>query len=139
MALECDVIVTCTTSRHAFLEASMVGQGTFVAAVGADSPEKSEVAPDLMAKALVVADALDQCAVMGDLHHAIEAGAMDRAGVHAELGALVAGRKEGRTSNEQITLFDSTGTGLLDAASAAFIFERASRTAGFPSIALAAA
>ncbi len=53
-----DVIVTCTTSREAFLDLGMVRSGTFVAAVGADSPEKSEIAPALMASARVVADVL---------------------------------------------------------------------------------
>lgn len=133
---ESDVIVTCTTARRAFLKASFVRPGTFVAAVGADSPEKSEIEPALMAKALVIADVLDQCAAMGDLRHAIAAGAIDRRAVHAELAELVAERKRGRTSDGQITLFDSTGTALQDVASAAVIYERACRTPGLRSIAL---
>ena len=72
-ALASDIIVTCTTSRQAFLDPRMVRAGTFVAAVGADSPEKSEIAPALMASAKVVADVLDQCVAMGDLRHAIAA------------------------------------------------------------------
>jgi alanine dehydrogenase len=138
-AQESDVIVTCTTARAPFLDAPQVRPGTFVAAVGADSPEKSEIHPALMAKALVVADVLDQCAVMGDLHHAIRAGLMDRGAVHAELAELVTGRKPGRTSEDQITLFDSTGTALQDVASAACIYERARRTPGLMSVALGAA
>lgn len=137
-AREADAIVTCTTSRAPFLTAEMVRPGTFVAAVGADSPDKSEIEPGLMAKALVVADILDQCAVMGDLRHAIEAGAMERSDVHAELGELVTGRKAGRTADEQITLFDSTGTALQDVAAAALIYERALER-DFPSVALGAA
>ena len=97
----------------------MVRAGTFVAAVGADSPEKSEIAPALMASAKVVADVLDQCVVMGDLQHAIAAGAMTREAVHAELAELVSGGKPGRTSADEIILFDSTGTGLQDVAAAA--------------------
>jgi len=125
-----DVIVACTTARVPYLGARHVKPGTFVAAVGADSPEKSEIEPALMAGALVVADVLDQCAVMGDLHQAIAAGVMDRRAVHAELAELVRGQKPGRTSEEQITLFDSTGTALQDVASAASIYERARRTPG---------
>jgi alanine dehydrogenase len=136
---ESDVIVTCTTSRDPFLDASFVRPGTFVAAVGADSPDKSEVDPRLMAKALVVADILDQCAVMGDLRLAIASGLMASRDVHAELGDLVAGRKPGRTSDAQITLFDSTGTALQDVAAAAFLYERAAKTTGFASVALGAA
>ncbi|MEA3045188.1 MAG: hypothetical protein QOH47_3026 [Sphingomonadales bacterium] len=136
-ALEADVIVTCTTARSPFLGPSQVRPGTFVAAVGADSPDKSEIEPALMASALVVADRLDQCAAMGDLHHALAAG-MERRNVHAELADLVTGRKPGRTMQHQITLFDSTGTALQDVASAARIYERALGRA-FPAIALGAA
>jgi ornithine cyclodeaminase/alanine dehydrogenase-like protein (mu-crystallin family) len=76
---------------------------------------------------------------MRDLHLAIAAGLMARADVHGELGELVAGRKPGRTSPEQIIVFDSTGTGLQDAAAAALLYERAGRLDGLRSIALAAA
>jgi ornithine cyclodeaminase/alanine dehydrogenase-like protein (mu-crystallin family) len=119
-----DVIVTCTTATTAFLGASHVGPGCFVAAVGADSPHKSEIEPGLMESALVVADVLEQCAVMGDLHHAFAAG-LDRERVHAELAELVSGRKPGRTADDQIALFDSTGSALLDVAAAAMVYERA--------------
>jgi ornithine cyclodeaminase/alanine dehydrogenase-like protein (mu-crystallin family) len=133
-----DIIVTCTTSRQPFLDLGMVRAGTFVAAVGADSPEKSEIAPALMAGGKVVADVLDQCIAMGDLHHAIAAGAMTPGAVHAELAALVGGARPGRTSAEEITLFDSTGTGLQDVAAAAMIYERALAAGDWLSVALAA-
>lgn len=134
-----DVIVTCTTARTPFLEARFVRPGTFVAAVGADSPEKCEVEPALMRRALVVADSLDQCAAMGDLHHAIAAGVIDRGDVHAELSELVGGSKEGRRDDEQITLFDSTGTALQDVAAAALIYRRAIETGSSKSVRLGAA
>ncbi len=120
-----DVIVTCTTARSPFLEASFVRPGSFVAAIGADSPEKSEVHPELMRRSMVIADVLDQCAMMGDLHHAIAAGVMTRAGVHAELAELVSGAKRGRVDEASITLFDSTGTALQDVAAAAAIYRKA--------------
>ena len=115
----------------------MVRHGTFVAAVGADSPEKSEIAPQLLASATVVADVLDQCAAMGDLRHAIAAGTMKREAVHGELAELVRGTKAGRTSAGEITLFDSTGTGLQDVAAAAAIYERAAANGHSRRIALA--
>lgn len=137
-ALASDIIVTCTTSRRPFLDREMVRAGTFVAAVGADSPEKSEIGPALMAGAKVVADVLDQCVAMGDLHHAIAAGAMAPGAVHAELAGLVGGARPGRTSADEITIFDSTGTGLQDVAAAAMIYERAAAAGDRPSVALAA-
>ena len=134
----CDVIVACTTARSPYLGPGAVRPGSFVAAVGADSPDKSEVEPELMRNALVVADVLAQCAAMGDLRHALAAGAMRREDVHAELHELVAGTKAGRTSEDQVTLFDSTGTAVQDVAAAALIYERACRSAGFAAVDLAA-
>jgi ornithine cyclodeaminase/alanine dehydrogenase-like protein (mu-crystallin family) len=120
-----EVIVTCTTTSQPFLTPDHVSPGTFIAAVGADYPTKNEIAPGLMAQATVVADILAQCAGMGDLRHAIAAGAMSAEDVHAELAEVVTGRKPGRTSAAEITLFDSTGTAIQDVASAAVIYERA--------------
>jgi len=122
---ESDVCVTCTPSRKPILLRTHVRPGTFVAAVGADSPDKQELAPDLMAAGVVVTDVLEQCAVMGDLHHALAAGAMSRAAVRAELHELVSGRKPGRRSADEITIFDSTGTALEDVAAAAVVYEQA--------------
>ena len=102
-----------------------VRPGTFVAAVGADSADKQELDPQLMAAAAVVADALEQCAAIGDLHHALEAGAMSLGDVRAELAELVAGAKTGRRSSDEITIFDSTGTALQDVAAAAIVYEKA--------------
>jgi alanine dehydrogenase len=122
-----DICVTCTTSRQPMLGSDDVSPGTFIAAVGADNPQKQELHPSLMARSKVVCDILEQCAVIGDLHHALGAGVMTRANVHAELGEIVAGRKPGRESQEEITIFDSTGMALQDVAAAAFLFEKAER------------
>ena len=122
---DCDVCVTCTPSRKAFLFRPDVRPGTFVAAVGADNGDKQEIDPQLMAASVVVTDVLDQCATIGDLHHALVAGAMTRDAVHAELADVVAGRKPGRRSRDEVTLFDSTGTALQDVAAAAVVYEKA--------------
>lgn len=122
---EADVIVTCTTSRRPFLEPRHVRPGTFVAAVGADSPDKSEIAPELMASARVVCDCVGQALHMGDLRHAVAAGAMTGSDVAGDLAGLVSGRIEGRRRADQITLFDSTGMGLQDVAAAAAVYLRA--------------
>jgi len=120
-----DVCVTCTPSRRPFLEREHVRPGTFVAAVGADSPDKQELHPALMAAGTVVVDVLDQCASIGDLHHALDAGVLTRDDVHAELADIVTARKPGRRSRDEITIFDSTGTALEDVAAAAVVYERA--------------
>ena len=120
-----DVVVTCTPSRRPLLSAADVPTGCFVAAVGADSEDKQELAPDLLARSVVVVDVLEQCARIGDLHHALAAGAMRREDVHAELADVVSGRRPGPRSADEITVFDSTGTALEDVAAAALVYERA--------------
>ena len=122
---ESDVCVTCTPSRQPLLMKGDVRPGTFVAGVGADNPLKQELDPRLMASAKIVVDILEQCAGIGDLHHALEAGAVTRADVYAELGEIVAGRKPGRASGEEVIIFDSTGTALQDVAAAAVVYEKA--------------
>jgi ornithine cyclodeaminase/alanine dehydrogenase-like protein (mu-crystallin family) len=127
--LAADVIVTSTTARVPFLGPGDVRSGTFVAAVGADSPEKSELEPGLMRCASVFVDVREQCLAMGDLRHAIAAGAVTPEAVRADLAELVAGRRPGRTGTDEITVFDSTGTALEDVAAAVAVYERA-RSAG---------
>lgn len=122
---ESDVVVTCTPSRAPLLAAAQVPPGCFVAGVGADSEEKQELAPDLLARAKVVVDVLDPCARIGDLHHALAAGAMRREDVHAELAEVVSGRKAGRRGADEVIVFDSTGTALEDVAAAALVYQRA--------------
>jgi len=124
-ARDCDVIVTCTSSRRAFLTPDHVRPGTFVAAVGADNSDKQEIDPALFPRSLVVVDSLEQAAEIGDLHHALTAGTFARERVHASLAEIVAGRKPGRRSADEIILFDSTGLGLYDVAAAARLYERA--------------
>jgi len=123
-----DVCVTCTPSQQYFLKEEDVAPGTFIAAVGADSAGKQELDPALLASNKVVVDILEQCATIGELHHALEAGLMKKENVHAELGEIVAGKKAGRTSKEEITIFDSTGMALQDAAAAAIVYEKAMQT-----------
>jgi ornithine cyclodeaminase/alanine dehydrogenase-like protein (mu-crystallin family) len=122
---ETDVCVTCTPSRRPFLMREYVLAGTFVAAVGADNPLKQELDPQLLAANKVVVDVLEQCVAIGDLHHAIAEGIMSKSDVYAELGAIVARRTPGRTSTEEIIIFDSTGTALQDVAAASIVYQKA--------------
>ena len=124
-ARESDVCVTCTPARGFFLRRSDLLPGAFLAAVGADNPEKQEVEPALLAGSTVVCDLVEQCAAIGDLHHAVAVGAMTAAQVHAELAEVVAGKKPGRRSAEEIIIFDSTGMALEDVAAAARVYEKA--------------
>ena len=120
-----DLIATCTPSNKYFLGRESVRAGTFIAAVGADNETKQELDPSLLAENTTIVDVLDQSASIGELHHALEAGLMARSDVRAELGEVVAGIKPGRTSADEIIVFDSTGMALQDVIAAVMVYERA--------------
>ena len=117
---EADVLVTATPSREPLVRAEWLRPGQHVTAVGSDSPGKHELDPACLGRAdLVVVDRLTQCAAFGELRQGIESGTFGADRVHGELGAVVAGAKSGRASDEQITLVDLTGVGFQDTAIAA--------------------
>jgi ornithine cyclodeaminase/alanine dehydrogenase-like protein (mu-crystallin family) len=120
-----DIVVTCTPSRAPLLHRVDVAPGAFVAAVGADDEHKQELEPVLMAAGTLVVDSLEQCATIGDLHHALAAGAVSRDRVHAELAQVVAGQRPGRQTADEITIFDSTGVAIEDVAAAVAVYEKA--------------
>jgi len=122
-----DICITCTTSKSPILADDLELKGCFVAAVGADNPEKHEIAPALMRRARVLVDDIEACASGGDLNHALRAGAMSKDQVHADLADLAAGRKPGRMSEEELVVFDSTGSGVQDVAAAWIAYREASR------------
>jgi alanine dehydrogenase len=120
-----DICITCTTSREFFVHKEDVPPGIFIAAVGADDENKQEIEPALMASATVIADSSEQCCAIGDVHHAIAQGLMRKEDIYAELSEIVAGQKPGRTSEEEIIIFDSTGIAIEDAVAAALVYEKA--------------
>jgi alanine dehydrogenase len=120
-----DIWVTCTPSRRWFVGRDHIAPGALVLAVGADNEDKQEIEPALLAGSTVVVDVLEQCASIGDLHHALHAGVMRREDVHAELADVVAGRRPGRRRADEVIVFDSTGTALQDVAAARLVYRRA--------------
>jgi ornithine cyclodeaminase/alanine dehydrogenase-like protein (mu-crystallin family) len=120
-----DIVVTCTTAQEPIVHQGDLRPGAFLAAVGADNPDKHEIDPMLLASATVVADVLDQSSTMGDVAHAITAGLLTRDDVYGELGEIVCRRKPGRRAAEEIIVFDSTGMALQDVAASALVYQRA--------------
>lgn len=118
------ICVTCTISKDFFIKAKDVPPGLFISAIGADSPGKQEIDPELLLKHKVVADILHQCVNVGELQHAIALG-MPPENVHAELADVICGNKPGRTSDDEIIIFDSTGTALQDVAAAVAVYKKA--------------
>jgi len=127
VAAVCGLIITTTPSTEPLLQAADIRPGTHITAIGSDTTEKQELAADVLALAdVVVADSLEQCHTRGEIAQAVAAGAIaeDKA---IELGVLLAGEAVGRTSAEQITVFDSTGVAVQDIAIATAIVEGAQR------------
>ncbi|MCX6630272.1 MAG: ornithine cyclodeaminase family protein [Candidatus Solibacter sp.] len=120
-----DVCVTCTPAKKALLAPGDVPPGMFIAAVGADSPDKQELDARLLPAASVFGDLLDQCAAVGEFHHGIVQGLVRREDFRGELGALITGAVRGRTAAEEITIYDSTGTAIQDAAAAIAAYRKA--------------
>lgn len=127
-----DIVVTTTPSKAPLIEVDWLHPGLHVTAMGSDADYKNELAPGVLAAAdLYVPDRLAQCAVLGELHHAITAGAVPADAAFPELGQIVAGLAPGRGGEDQITVCDLTGTGVQDTAIAAFARRRAeARAAG---------
>jgi ornithine cyclodeaminase len=122
-----DVVITATPSRQPVVLDAWVQPGMHVTAIGSDVPGKCELEPAILARARVVADSLRQCLTQGEIHHAVEAGAIGAGDVHAELGEVAAGLRPGRGAEDEITVADLTGVGVLDAAVSSVVVERAGR------------
>jgi ectoine utilization protein EutC len=115
--VDSDLVITTTPSRSPILRAEWLRPGTHVTAVGADGPDKRELESAVLARAdKVVADRLEQCLRLGEIHHAVADGTLSAAAIHGELGAIAAGLLSGRSSNDEITVADLTGVGVQDAA-----------------------
>ncbi len=123
-----DLLITVTPVHDPLVHANWIEPGMHITAVGADGPDKQELEVDILRKAdKVVADRLEQCLRLGEIHHAVEAGVLRKEDVYAELGDLAAGKKPGRRSDQEITVADLTGVGIQDAAVANRVVEDALR------------
>jgi len=124
-ALAADTIVTVTPGQEILLPAGSLRPGQHVSLMGADGPGKAEIAVDEIRRARVFCDEWEQASHGGELAAAVEAGAITRGDV-TELGAVLTGKASGRRSDDEITVFDSTGLAIQDLAVAIAAYERAS-------------
>jgi ornithine cyclodeaminase len=124
-----DIIVSATSSRQPLVRVEWIAAGTHVTAVGSDQPDKQELEPHVLACAdVLVADSRPQCLRLGEIHHAVAAGAIGAQDIDAELGEITAGLKPGRRGADEITVCDLTGIGVQDVAAANVILDRARST-----------
>ncbi|MER8646415.1 ectoine utilization protein EutC [Mesorhizobium sp. M1252] len=120
------VIITTTPTNRPLLKAQWLEPGQHITAMGSDAEHKNEIEPQAVARAdLYVADSLAQTRHLGELHHALEAGAVGQDAQFFELGHIVANLIDGRTSDTQVTMADLTGTGVQDTAIANLAYARA--------------
>ena len=122
-----DVVVTTTPSRQPLVREEWVSEGTHLNAIGADAPGKQELDPGLLRKARVVVDDLEQALHSGEINVPLSRGLLRREDLYGELGEIVAGKKPGRSSPREITLFDSTGLAIQDVAVAWLAYRKALR------------
>ncbi|MHA2391740.1 MAG: ornithine cyclodeaminase family protein [Promethearchaeota archaeon] len=123
---EADIIVTTTPSKDPLVMNDWVKEGVHINAIGADAPGKQELDPSIIQRAdKVVVDSLAQCKVIGEIQHALTEGLISENDVYAEIGQILTGEKKGRESNEEITLFDSTGLSAQDIAAANIVLKQA--------------
>lgn len=123
----CDIVCTLTPSRRPILMREMIPPGTHLNAMGADAPGKQELEPAILADARLFVDDPAQAAESGEVNVPLHAGELRREQIAGTLGEVVAGLKEGRRANEQITVFDSTGLAVQDVAVARLVTEAALR------------
>ena len=121
-----DIICTATTSSQAIFDDNDVKSGTHISAIGAYTPAMQELPIETVARARIVVDSyatvMDEA---GDIVKAINAGAIKESDIHAELGEIISGRKPGRNTQHEVTLFKSVGNAVQDAAAAQLALKNA--------------
>jgi len=123
---ESEVVVTTTPSKQSYLKSEWLHPGLHITAMGADAEGKQELYAESLGRAdLLVCDRRSQSFRLGEFHHGLEAGILKSQNDAVELGEITAGRKAGRTSDEQITICDLTGTGMQDTVIATLAHQKA--------------
>jgi alanine dehydrogenase len=120
-----DVVVTTTHAREAIVKDEWLSPGAHIAALGADLEGKQELDPAILQRARIFVDDIRQCRTDGEINVPLSDGLLAEDDVAGEIGKVITGDLEGRESDEQITVFDSTGIALQDSATVPLEYERA--------------
>ncbi len=123
-----DIVCTATTSKFPVFDDEWIGFGTHINAVGSYEPDVREVPGQTVGRAMIVVDRIEAALEeAGDLIMAMDEGMVGSDGIHAELGEVLDGRKQGRRCAEEVTLFKSVGVAVQDLAAASLAFDNAVR------------
>ena len=120
-----DVVVTVTPARGPIVMDDWIAPGTHIAAIGADKGGDQELDPKILRRARIFVDDIRQCRTDGEINVPLRQGLIKESDIAGEIGEVITGRKPGRTSDSEITLFDSTGIALQDSATVPLEYERA--------------
>jgi alanine dehydrogenase len=120
-----DVVVTGTHARGGIVEDLWISPGTHIAALGADLEGEQELEGALLQRARIFVDDIRQCRADGEINVPLSEGLISEEDVAGEIGKVIVGELEGRQSDDQITVFDSTGIALQDSATVPLEYERA--------------
>jgi alanine dehydrogenase len=120
-----DVVVTVTPARGAIVKAEWIAPGTHIAAIGADKDGDQELDPNILKQARIFVDDIRQCRTDGEINVPLQQGIIKEEDIAGEIGEVIVERKPGRTSDSEITVFDSTGIALQDSATVPLEYERA--------------
>jgi alanine dehydrogenase len=120
-----DVVVTGTHARGGIVEDLWISPGTHIAALGADLEGEQELEGALLQRARIFVDDIRQCRADGEINVPLSEGLISEEDVAGEIGKVTVGELEGRQSDDQITVFDSTGIALQDSATVPLEYERA--------------
>ncbi len=115
LGAQADVIITITSAFEPLMMKDWIKPGTHIACMGTDTKGKQEVDPELLAAATVFTDEVAQSITIGEAQHAVGSGLISEADI-TPIGKVINGDHPGRTSEDEITLFDGTGVGLQDLA-----------------------
>lgn len=131
-----DIVVTTTPSRKPIVRPEWVSSGTHITAIGADAKGKEELSPALLKRSRIFVDDINQSVHSGEINVPISKNMIKRSDICATLGEVIAGKKTGRCSKDDITIFDSTGLAIQDIAVAGHIYNKinATRKSGIYSI-----
>jgi alanine dehydrogenase len=120
-----DVVVTVTPARGPIVLNEWISAGTHIAAVGADKAGDQELDPKILQRARIFVDDIRQCRTDGEINVPLREGLIREEDIAGEIGEVITGRKPGRTTDQEVTLFDSTGIALQDSATVPLEYERA--------------
>jgi ornithine cyclodeaminase/alanine dehydrogenase len=109
-----DVVITITRSTSPIIKKEWVKPGTHFSCIGADMIGKEEIDPEIFRSARSFADDTTQCIGFGEMEIPYKMGIITKDSIAGELGEVLSGKKEGRLSANDITVFDATGLALLD-------------------------